>query len=482
MDKKKGLFLTLAVILVSINLISFFVTFSITGDAVSSSTGTSSICINNPPTISEISDQTANESIAFTLNISTTDANNNVLTFFDNTSLFNIDQNGLISFTPSGAAVEDILITIQDDSSCTNSNASETFSLTITGAAEEEAPGPSAPSAGGGGGGGSVSPKKPEEKEISFKISDQVLKVALKQTKTIQKIVTITNDGETELSLEIVNPLEPIVEVVPSSFTLQKNEKQNVRFVFNPTQETTPGIYSDFITVKGTFGRIIKKDIATVLEVESEEVLVDASLDLLKKSFFSNEELEATITLFNLRQTVPAEVTIIYLISKFNNSIVYEEKETIIVKDQASFSKKISLPEGLGPGQYVFSVKIIYEDSFATATEIFIIEEPPVPEKKPLLLQPAPLTAIIIILIVLTTAILVLLYFTHRKIRKTKTRKTVIKQKTVVVPRTIVKKEATGLRRKLSLLRESKEKGFIRSNVYKKTRSELKKLIRKREK
>ncbi|MDP3733807.1 MAG: hypothetical protein Q8R37_01130 [Nanoarchaeota archaeon] len=481
MDTKKRVFFVLAVVLVAVNIISFFITFNITGKAVSSTTGTSSICINSPPTIASIASQTATVSTAFTLNVSTADANNNAITFFDNTTLFSISQAGVISFTPSSATTENILITLQDNSSCINTNASTSFLLTINAAAEEAAPttggGP------GGGGGGSVSPKSPEQKNISFKLSDTVLRVALKEARTIQKIITITNDGETELNFDFSNPLEKVIDIVPSSFILFPGQKQEVRVVFNPTQDAAPGIYSDFITVRGTFGGRIEKEIATVLEVESKEVLVDASLDLLKKTLQPGEELEATITLFNLRQTEPVDVILIYIVSRFNNSIVYQEQETITVKEQASFSKKIALAEDLKPGQYLLSLKIIYQDSFATATELFIVEEKGIPKKEPLILRPLPLTTIISTIGVLVIAILIISFFTYRRMRKARTviKQTIVRPKTIIKQRTIFKHDASDLRRKLSLLREGRERGLISKEVYRQAKEKLQYLIQKRE-
>lgn len=502
MEAKKRLFLLLSVILLFLNLASFFITFTLTGNAVESTSGTASICLTRAPTITSIADQTATIDAVFALQVEATFYGSNSSTsYFDNTALFDINQSGYISFTPSSVDIgtKTIDVTVQDaSSSCSLTiNASDTFILTISAAAA-----PAAEAAGGGVGGAAGAPKAAEIKKISFQLSDPVLKVAFKKSRTIQKIITLSNDGETELKMEVINPLAQVIDVVPSTFTILPGQKQELRFLFNPRQNVVPGIYSDFITIRGTFGSRIEKKIATVVEVESEEVLVDASLDLLRKVFSAGGELEVTITLFNLRQTVPVDVTIIYLVSKVKHSIVYEEKEVITVKEQASFSKKIALPEDLPPGEYLLSLKIIYGDSFATATEIFTIEEPVVEEKKPLLLKPLPLTAIISTLTFLTAAIFILLYFTYRKIRKTRTilkpiitqktiiqkgrpiikKETIIKQKTIIQPRTIIMQGASGLRRKLAILKESRERGFISEQAFREGRAKLQKLIEKREK
>ena len=54
----------------------------------------------------------------------------------------------------------------------------------------------------------------------------------------------------------------------------------------------------------------------------------------------------------------------------------YTLEEAITLEQQASFSKVIPLPPDILPGQYVLALKIPYQDSFATSTELFTVEAP----------------------------------------------------------------------------------------------------------
>ena len=62
------------------------------------------------------------------------------------------------------------------------------------------------------------------------------------------------------------------------------------------------------------------------------------------------------------------------------------------------------------------------------------------------------------------------MYFIQKKIKK---------QKTIVNKETIIKDNSSSLKRKLSLIKESHRRGFIREKTYHKTKLKLEKLIKK---
>lgn len=76
--------------------------------------------VNDPPVISAIADTNATEGSLFSMQVSATDVDSGqVISFYDNTPLFDIDAlNGIISFTPTNDAVgkHEITITVSDGS------------------------------------------------------------------------------------------------------------------------------------------------------------------------------------------------------------------------------------------------------------------------------------------------------------------------------------------------------------------------------
>lgn len=524
MDIKRGLILVFTVLLVVINIAHFIVISSveeslftgITGKAAGSSQGTSSICIDKPPTLTAIADQSATIGTAFSLQVSASDAGENSLAYSDNTSLFDISSTGLISFTPAAATTETVLITVSDNTGCASYSVADAFTITITSA---EAPPPAAPPAAGGGGGAGAGGSPPsEEVEVSFDVSDHSIRVSLRESRGMERRVTITNDGTATLEMEVINPLSEILHITPSSFTLLPGNDQELRFVFNPRLSAEPDIYSGTVEVQGAFGARVTEDIFVVVEIESDKVVVDASLDLLTKALSRGEDLTATVTLFNLREITEAEVDLIYLISAVDQSIVYEERETISLRDQVSFSKRINLPDGLPPGTYLFSLKVVYEDTLSTASDTFIIEAPEAPAeaappsvglaavfaKVPYLAYSLP------VMMILLVVILIVLYLLHQRVRKHRgpavkekivklrtiirptiqrqtivkpttiiKRRTIIKPTTIIQRKTIIKPDDSGLKRKLSLLKESYRRGYIHKETYRETRAKIRRMMGK---
>ncbi|MBN1544619.1 hypothetical protein JW898_04105 [Candidatus Woesearchaeota archaeon] len=121
----------------------------LTGELVTSE-GKARICVNKQPTINQSCNTTAIVGAGYYCDVDATDPDNDTITFYDNTALFNIDPNtGEIIFTPDAgdSGTHSIIITASDGKGCSNSNATASFTITIPSV-------PGVPGAGGGGGGG----------------------------------------------------------------------------------------------------------------------------------------------------------------------------------------------------------------------------------------------------------------------------------------------------------------------------------------
>lgn len=507
MQIKKELILIFSILLIVLQVINLGIIFMldgqtlgdiITGDAAS--IGTASICINHPPTITTITNQTAFIGTAYSLQVTASDTDaSDTLTYQDNTSLFNISSSGLISFTSvaGDSGNYTLLLNVNDNSGCTNYQTNITFALEVSGVIAEkavaEAPAAAAGGGGGGGGGGS------RAVAASFSVSEEIIKVVLKQSKKLEKKIAIRNDDNVNMKFEIINPLSHVLTIYPTSFVLKKDEEREISFTFNILENAIPNVYAGAIEITGNTGaKITKKEIIVVLEIESEEVLYDSSIDITKKILHPGENLRATISVFDLRRQTPADVALFYTISDMQNNIVFQGEETINLDGQASFSKDFTLPENLSEGQYLFSVKIPFYQSFATATELFTVEVPaklstlaglaaPI-SKRPSYVLAIPLMFLLII------AIGVTLLFVHRRIKKVKKGKTIVQQKTIIKHRTIIKPETifkkktiiqkifqrdySETRRKLALLKEGYRKGYIKEETYRSTKAKLEGLMR----
>ncbi|HIG92874.1 TPA: hypothetical protein HA242_02000 [Candidatus Woesearchaeota archaeon] len=583
MKVQKRLIIGAALALIVINLISTFLmlqqtatlTVPLTGKA--SSSGEVQLCINRPPSITAIADQTGTEGTAFTLQVTATEPDGQTLTYYDNTSLFAIDQTGLISFTPSfdSAGTYSILITVQD-SGCVQFNASDDFLLTIAEGTPPAEEGPAGGGGGGGGGGISIPPKdigslesitgtqrssaregqiiiftykgithtihldklgvdsaritvaslpqtvtllqgEYEEFDLdedkvadvriqldliqdkqayflisylreSFYISDEILKVNVRKSELLEKKVTVTNDGQINLDLRIENPMENLLTITPSLFTLSKELNELLSFTFNPSKDAIPDVYSRTITFTGTQGlRLHNEYMVVVLEVETDKVLFDGNIDLTKESYFPGEEMAATVSIFNLGKESSANLTLMYDITDLQGKQWYTLEEAITLEQQASFSKVIPLPPDILPGQYVLALKIPYQDSFATSTELFTVEAPAPAAPRPSALaglaariagKPVFVLAVPAMLMLIVGIVIILVHLHKRSRRLEKTHAT-IKQKAIESKVQDIH-DASRLQQKLNLLTESYHKGYIKEETYLETKAKIEKLLQKR--
>ncbi|MEK6845888.1 MAG: hypothetical protein AABY26_03960, partial [Nanoarchaeota archaeon] len=103
MKLNKKVVLVLIVLLLVLNAFNFTI-IALTGSSVL--TGTTSLCFNYPPTISALSNTSADHNFRFIIQVNASDPRNESLLFSDNTTLFAIDNlTGLINFTPLLAQV-----------------------------------------------------------------------------------------------------------------------------------------------------------------------------------------------------------------------------------------------------------------------------------------------------------------------------------------------------------------------------------------
>lgn len=199
MDNKKRIILIVTIVLFVISISNLIEVADITGRATQDSSGTSTICLNHPPEITVISSQNATIGTIFNLQVQANDTDNHTLNYYDNSSLFDINQSGYISFTPQAAnsGNHSILITIEDNSNCTNANVTSMFNFSISG---EEAAGEAveevAAGAGSGGGGGPalVTPTVPEEEIVEEELEEALVEEEVTEKEKKEELKDIVRD------------------------------------------------------------------------------------------------------------------------------------------------------------------------------------------------------------------------------------------------------------------------------------------------
>jgi hypothetical protein len=98
-----------------------------------SAVGIVRVCINTPPSIGNSCPAYANVSYGYYCNINATDADGHNISYYDNSSLYNITSNGTISFVPlqSQIGTEISKVIADDNTLCSNSNATAAINITV---------------------------------------------------------------------------------------------------------------------------------------------------------------------------------------------------------------------------------------------------------------------------------------------------------------------------------------------------------------
>src|SRR3989338_5486912 len=121
MGLKKRPVLVFVILLLLINIASLLIITDLTGYLTQSAQGELSLCLDQPPVITAIADQSVIAGNAFSYQVVASDDDDNAsLTYYDNTTLFNINASGGISFTTSSANIcsEGIEIKVEDNIGC----------------------------------------------------------------------------------------------------------------------------------------------------------------------------------------------------------------------------------------------------------------------------------------------------------------------------------------------------------------------------
>lgn len=255
-----------------------------------------------------------------------------------------------------------------------------------------------ASSGGSGGGGGIAAPTLAKEPVKDFSASPSSIKERLMLGSAATKTIAIKNTGDTALSFDLsVATVNDFVLMSDTSFSLEPGQEKIVEA--NIIGKKLGSYFGD-IEIKGDS---IKKSVTVVVDVESEQALFDAKIDIPSayKEVEAGGDLKAQITLLNVGPARKVDVTATYIIKDKRGNKIYESSETFAVDSQASFVKSFKVPENLQPGDYLAIIEIRYEKSFAVSSELFKVVEKEMPIGKTIKSNAALIAALIVFIVLM---------------------------------------------------------------------------------
>jgi|GEM_PF-2539289 len=221
-------------------------------------------------------------------------------------------------------------------------------------------------SSGGGGGGGSSN----QSGNSSFTISKSFIDVDLYVGESRRESFIVNNTGDFSLSFDLSpSGLEGIVSLSVEDFFLSSGNFRLIDVLFFPKNES-PGIYTGNILVKAGS---LEGFVNLALTILDEESLFDISMNLTENILVEGDRINAKIELQELGNTGGAEVLLEYFIKDYKDYETKISEEGVFVNGFRVLEKSFDIPPELGFGDYLFYVKLSYDDKTAIASQQFRI-------------------------------------------------------------------------------------------------------------
>jgi len=210
-----------------------------------------------------------------------------------------------------------------------------------------------------------------------FTLSEDEIKVSLKQGQVTTREIKVTNLLNRGLSFEIENMLEDFVIINEKSFYLNRKESKIITVDIFASETSVPNIYTGKLIFKAGG---VEKEVSIIVEIESSGALFDVKSEILPGFLYvlPGEDAKAKIKIFNLGGS--ANVLVEYSILDKSGRIISNETETMYIEKEANFVKSLKIPENVSYDEYIFYTRVTYNQKVASASSLFNVGKSP---KKP---------------------------------------------------------------------------------------------------
>ncbi len=197
-------------------------------------------------------------------------------------------------------------------------------------------------------------------------VNEVLVKLMIKEGENIEKNIGVRNLGFDSLFVRVDDTLQDVV-LDRSEFELF--DQANIKLNFTGTSK---GVYVGRLNFRVNDDEIY---LPLIFEVETKNVDFDVNIDVAPEYTISEpgEQVILTVRLFNLigeKRNVDVE----YSLVDTDGISYYSEKESLIVGEDIGYDKSLMLPENLHYGEYVFVVKVTYEDSLGVGTYLLYVD------------------------------------------------------------------------------------------------------------
>lgn len=211
--------------------------------------------------------------------------------------------------------------------------------------------------------------------ESNFTVDSDFIKVILKQGETQTISVTILNNGDTRLDIDMnLQHLEGFILLSEENFTLEPGQAKMVTLDFSASEDERPDVYAGRMIIKGDG---IEKVVRIIIEVKERKPLFDiySSLENTPFELMPGDEFTAEILLYNFGDLKPVDVELFYSLRDFDGNDIVQNHETLAVEEQRLVKRKIFIPRDLEPGYYLLYSRVDYSNQTASSSALIEVVE-----------------------------------------------------------------------------------------------------------
>jgi hypothetical protein len=210
--------------------------------------------------------------------------------------------------------------------------------------------------------------------KINFSVSMDLIDIRVRQGETEKATIVIENTGNTKQRFNLnVDEIKKFVSLSEKTFMLPPGESREISVYFFTEENEPPNIHAGRIVVKAGS---VAKSVNIVLEIKQKFALFDVISELKDISLIGGQKLNVKIDMEDIGDlNKKVDVVLEYFIEDFKGYKIKIKEETLGVYKIRTIERKITLPEGLEPGNYLFHVKLTYLESIATTADRFVVIE-----------------------------------------------------------------------------------------------------------
>ena len=208
----------------------------------------------------------------------------------------------------------------------------------------------------------------------SIEIDSILIKVSVKEEGYIEKSFNVRGLEECAVTLDAIGIMG--VELSEKDFFMNEGEIKEIVISFN-SSGLIPGAYVGYISLNDEKTSL---KLPVLLEVESEDVFFDSNLEIppLYTDVSPGSKVLAQIKIFDLTAGTqdglgPVSVEMSYYIYNTDGTPIISETESIVVSEDTSITKSITLPKKIEKGNYFIIAVTKYGSSVGVSSGVFSV-------------------------------------------------------------------------------------------------------------